>query len=108
MGLGKTAQAAVFLRLLRDDCGCDDPALVIAPLSTLEHWRRELGRWSSLDVVVLQGSPAERALIFEHELDGGAAASLQVLLTTPETLLARGVLKKLRRLRWAALVVDEV
>ncbi|EGB03126.1 hypothetical protein AURANDRAFT_17992, partial [Aureococcus anophagefferens] len=47
MGLGKTAQVATFLdgALRRGGGG---PCLVVAPLSTIGHWERELEAWTAL------------------------------------------------------------
>ena len=42
MGLGKTAQSVALLGELRR-LGVQGPFLVVAPLSTLEHWQREVG-----------------------------------------------------------------
>jgi chromodomain-helicase-DNA-binding protein 7 len=40
MGLGKTIQSIAFLQHLWSIEACKGPFLVIAPLSTLEHWKR--------------------------------------------------------------------
>ena len=42
MGLGKTAQVVATLGLLRAKHKLAGPFLVVAPLSTLQHWQREI------------------------------------------------------------------
>ena len=42
MGLGKTVQSVSFLHYLHSTQGLWGPFLVVAPLSTLSHWQREL------------------------------------------------------------------
>ena len=60
MGLGKTLQVIVALRVLflRGEI---DSALVVAPASVLNQWRRELLKWApDLTAMVVRGSVAER------------------------------------------------
>lgn len=58
MGLGKTVQAAAALRLLYLR-GEIRRALIVAPVSLLLQWRRELALWApELEVVVVRG-PAD-------------------------------------------------
>lgn len=42
MGLGKTVQSSVLLSAIMKYSGGSGPCLVVAPLSTLGHWKREL------------------------------------------------------------------
>ena len=48
MGLGKTAQSIAVLELLRQQLGHRGPFLIIAPLTTLHHWEREINTWTSM------------------------------------------------------------
>lgn len=60
MGLGKTLQVIVALRVLflRREI---ESALVVAPASVLDQWRRELLKWApDLRAMVIRGSVAER------------------------------------------------
>jgi SNF2 family DNA or RNA helicase len=41
MGLGKTVQSVAILEYIRRNAPCRGPFLVIAPLSTVPHWKRE-------------------------------------------------------------------
>ena len=45
----------------------DGPVLVVAPLSTLEFWRREVERFSELYACVYCGSAESRRIIRKHE-----------------------------------------
>lgn len=56
MGLGKTLQTVGFVDHLRRQEGVKGPFLVVAPLSTIEHWAREFRGWTDMNVVVYQGS----------------------------------------------------
>lgn len=47
MGLGKTAQSIAVL-YTKYNWGHRGPFLVIAPLSTLEHWNREVATWTKM------------------------------------------------------------
>ena len=61
MGLGKTIQAIVALRLLRARREVES-ALVVAPASVLDQWRRELEKWApELSAIIIRGPAAERA-----------------------------------------------
>ena len=60
MGLGKTLQVIVALRVLflRGEI---ESALVVAPSSVLDQWRRELLKWApDLRAMVVRGSVADR------------------------------------------------
>ena len=43
------------------------PFLVIAPLSTLGHWQREIEGWTHLNCVVYHGSKEARQNIWQYE-----------------------------------------
>ena len=48
MGLGKTAQSIAVLEYQRQLLGCRGPFLVVAPLTTLGHWYREIETWTGM------------------------------------------------------------
>ena len=50
MGLGKTAQTISALEHLAVREGIRGPFIAVVPLSTIEHWRREIERWTDLKV----------------------------------------------------------
>ncbi|KXZ48712.1 hypothetical protein GPECTOR_26g615 [Gonium pectorale] len=126
MGLGKTAQSISCLETLRVVGGVPGPFLIVAPLSTLGHWQREVQTWTDMNVVLFAGSAADRAVILEHEfyVSSGSAASkagggsgrargrngeavvrFDVLLVSYDTLLKERSL--LRSIPWCAAVFDE-
>lgn len=47
-GLGKTAQSLATLEFQRQLLGIPGPFLVVAPLTTLGHWKRELETWTPM------------------------------------------------------------
>ena len=67
MGLGKTAQAIAMLNYLWTCESIRGPFLVVAPLSTLAHWQRELEEWTELRVLLYHGSRNSRELMLQHE-----------------------------------------
>ena len=112
MGLGKTAQCVATLSHIHE-LGPAGPFLIVAPLSTINHWARELRAWSSLRVVVLHGSAADRALLLKrlwHAAPGPRGGErpgyfFHVVVTTYETLLLEE--RVLRAVPWQYLIVDE-
>ena len=67
MGLGKTAQTVSFIAAL-ETAGWR-PALVVAPLSTLTHWQRELTEWTPhLNAVIFTGTPEGRDIIRQVDI----------------------------------------
>ena len=66
VGLGKTAQAIVMLDQLRQT-GASAARFVVAPLSTLAHWQREIEEWTDLSVLLYHGSRESREVMLQHE-----------------------------------------
>ena len=52
MGLGKTIQALAVLHYLRQVRKVEGPFFIVAPLSTIEQWRREIAEWTDMDCLV--------------------------------------------------------
>lgn len=48
MGLGKTAQSISTLEFQRQLNNIPGPFLIVAPLTTLGHWQREVETWTSM------------------------------------------------------------
>ena len=107
MGLGKTAQVCSFLNHLYKEEHQYGPYLIIVPLSTIDHWKREIFDWTDLKVLVFQGSKQERRDIIAHELkyEGTEVLRFQVLLTTSDIVLRSSVLWS--SFPWVALIFDE-
>ncbi len=101
MGLGKTVQAAAALRILCLQRRIEG-ALLVAPASVLDQWRRELRRWApELRVVVVRGSSTDRAWQWR-----GAA---HVKIVSYETLRAdnESAVGWARQHRWDVVILDE-
>ncbi|KAI8828551.1 SNF2 family N-terminal domain-containing protein [Chytriomyces cf. hyalinus JEL632] len=113
MGLGKTVQSTVFLDYLYTRCNVKGPFLVIAPLSTIGNWERELNRWSDMNVVVYHGRDVARNLIVETEFyyrnqNHDPVANIykvDVVLTTYE--MAMSGMSQLKPINWRCVVLDE-
>ena len=113
MGLGKTAQLVTLLNDLKVNEKISGPFLVIAPLSTLPHWKLEFERWTDLNVVVFHGSKESRKIIKDTEInfydDNGryqpSRVGFDVLITNYDILrLEYGTFSSIE---WRYLVVDE-
>ena len=52
MGLGKTIQAMSFVNHLITAEKLSGPFMIIAPLSTLQHWKRVFEEWSYINTVL--------------------------------------------------------
>ena len=69
MGLGKTVQSISFLNHLYNIENCRGPFLVVAPLSTLDHWKRTGEDWTNLNCLTYydQGGAQGREACREYE-----------------------------------------
>ena len=129
MGLGKTIQTAAFLSNI---CCKRGPYLIVAPLSTVVQWQREISKWTDLNVVLYTGNAADRAMILEYEFAykddrpkklksnqkylknchnnrssvGMKTWMVQVVITTPEIMLTKDR-DELHTIDWEMLIVDE-
>jgi hypothetical protein len=56
------------LEFRRTKANVRGPFLVVAPLTTLGHWRREIEVWTDMNVVCFMGSAVDRQIIVDHEL----------------------------------------
>ena len=112
MGLGKTAQVLLFLSWLAENCGIQGPFLVVAPLSTLSHWKREADRWTRLRCTLLKGNAACRRVQLRHALRHTNAncqvtgmLRVELLVTAYDQVTTE--LTALSDVKWAHMVVDE-
>jgi len=107
MGLGKTIQSAGLIASLIYERDPKDwrPALVVAPLSTLQNWERELETWcAELHCVVLTGAASARDVCKDAEFD--QTNRFHVCITSYETASSeKAALKQVGA--WSALIVDE-
>lgn len=78
-GLRKTVQVAAFTAHLFRNNGVRGPFLVVAPLSTLQHWRREYETWLPyLNSVVYHGGAQARETIRQFEFRFDKVRIMQV------------------------------
>lgn len=121
MGLGKTIQLLTFLVWFLEKYPQDKPALIVAPVSLLDNWERELRRFFFADallVLKLYGTalsavkfkkeeiPADlRAKGIKNLLRPGWMGDARIVLTTYETL--RDQEFSLARQQWSIVVCDE-
>lgn len=93
------------------------PFLVVAPLSTIVNWQREVRTWTNLDAIMYYGSQDDRELIRSFEFNfldkKKKGYKVEVVITTPETCIAtdektNGRAKRvLSRIGWDVVIVDE-
>jgi chromodomain-helicase-DNA-binding protein 7 len=111
MGLGKTMQCCATLSFIAAH-GYPGPFLIVAPLSTLAHWRAELERTTTLNVLVFHGNAKSKAIIrdFElHPLSNGDPVTdvlkVNVVCTNYETMLTDFAV--LGPVAWRYVIFDE-
>ncbi|GJD12175.1 Chromodomain-helicase-DNA-binding protein 6 [Galdieria sulphuraria] len=110
MGLGKTLQTVAFLQYLYIRERIRGPFLIIAPLSTVEHWKREFESWTDMNVVVYHGNSESRSIIHQYEWGfsdnpKGPPYKFVAIVTTYESIILDP--GKLRSIEWEVMVVDE-
>ena len=102
MGLGKTLQVIAALRLMfrREEI---QTALVVAPASVLDQWRRELLKWApDLTAMVIRGSASDRGWQW--------ATPVNVALVSYDTLrsdVGDNPMSPAGRKTWDVVVADE-
>jgi SNF2 family DNA or RNA helicase len=100
MGLGKTLQTLTLLQNRLKE-GETRPALLIAPTSVLENWRREAERFlPGLRVLVHHGTQRARSEAFGQDVEG------YDLVATSFALLVRDH-AAISRIRWSGVILDE-
>ena len=107
MGLGKTAQSIACLEFQRQFGKVQDPFLIIAPLTTLGHWKRELETWTDMNCVLYCGTAADKAVINEYELycTGSRVIKPDVVLSSFEHVMKDAEL--FQAIDWETMVIDE-
>ncbi|KAJ7562204.1 hypothetical protein O6H91_03G058800 [Diphasiastrum complanatum] len=109
MGLGKTIQSISMLESIRKKWRIRGPFLVIAPVSTLGHWQREIESLTDMNCVVYAGSQEDRMIIQEHEFHYPPSKThdvkFNVLLTSFEILMKDQSM--FSKKKWQYLIVDE-
>eukprot|EP01083_Nonionella_stella_P268004 905663_1 len=105
MGLGKTCQTICFLSYLHSIHYIDGPFLVIAPLSTLIHWKREIERFSTMYAVIYQGNKESRAMIFANEFYFDGIYKFNVLIMSYDMVMMEQ--RRLSKIPFNVMVIDE-
>eukprot|EP01079_Euglenida_sp_SAG-EU17-18_P006074 gene6074-148_t len=137
MGLGKTAQSSCFIEFLRTGLPIDHrrrgPFLVVAPLSVLENWSREIAMWTTMNCIgmrnssnrllmnplVWHGNETSRQICHDNEWyytenDGAGrrkfvphVLKFDVLVTNYQNITNASSHALLSRVPWQVLIVDE-
>jgi len=112
MGLGKTVQIVTMLEHIFNVDGLPGPFLVVVPLSTIEHWRREIESWTDMRYCMyydVGGGRGMREVMREYEwYDQNRSRRLlkmNVLVTTYEALVKD--YEEIALIPWRVIVVDE-
>lgn len=99
-----------YLRRYHNNRG---PFLIVAPLSTVMHWKREAENWTYMNAIVFHGSAEARqkakSFDFYHVDSRGKLIpylyKFHVLITTYEIVLAESSI--LSKIPWQYMIVDE-
>ncbi|CEG48043.1 hypothetical protein, variant 1 [Plasmopara halstedii] len=118
MGLGKTVQIVSLIEHMKSEELIRGPYLIVVPLSTIQHWRREFESWTDLNVCVYHDigdrttkftAKDMRAIIRDQEWYypslGNSIFKFHILLTTFETILTD--FEEFEHIHWRLVVVDE-
>lgn len=112
MGLGKTIQSVSMIWSLYKYNNVRGPFLVIAPLSTIPHWKREFEGWTSMNALVYHGNTASREILRMHEFfyndeatQNSGIFKFHAIVTTYEMILQDSAI--FRPINWQYVIVDE-
>jgi len=112
MGLGKTVQIVCYLEHLHRIEKIRRPHLVVVPLSTVEHWRREFEGWTDMVCCVYHDRQRvwrdvlrEYEWYFEDRPRNSDYLKFDVLVTTYDTLI--GDFDVISQIPFRTAVVDE-
>lgn len=112
MGLGKTVQIVCYIEHLFRVEKIRRPFLVVVPLSTVEHWRREFSGWTDLVCCIYHDRQRvwrdvlrEYEWYFEDRPHTAEFLKFDVLVTTYDTLI--GDFDVISQIPFRVAVVDE-
>lgn len=113
MGLGKTVQIVSVLNDISKSHKINGPFLILAPLSTLGHWKYEFEQWSDLNAIVYHGNSLSKDVIQRYEMtaydESGKPlldrVSFDVLVSNYETFMTD--FEVFSRIHWRYMVLDE-
>lgn len=103
MGLGKTIQAISFLGYLKDIENCSGPHIIIAPLSTLDNWKKEVESWlPSFKTILLYNRAEEREIALRKFI---IPQKFDIVITNYEAMSV--CLNYLDKIKFKCLILDE-
>jgi len=111
MGLGKTAQSIAVMAFQRQFGYVSGPFLVIAPLTTLGHWQREIETWTDMNCILYCGNANDKQIIDNHEIwckrDGRKVQIVKpdVVLSSYEHVMRDASFFK--KIEWETMIIDE-
>ena len=110
MGLGKTVQTVSVINYIHNVHSCRGPFLIVAPLSTIPHWKREFENWTTLNTIVYHGNSQARDILRKYEWKYDKCKlnnvyKFNVLITTYEMIMTDSTI--LNKLNWVYLAIDE-
>lgn len=108
MGLGKTAQSISCIEYQRQFGNASDPFLIIAPLTTLGHWKREIETWTDMNCVLYCGTAKDKKIIRTYEMWCEGADKLvkpDVVLSSYEHVMRDGGF--FQSIEWETMIIDE-
>lgn len=110
MGLGKTIQTIGFINYIYNEYNIEGPFIVIAPLSTIANWKKEIEEWSNLYAIVYHGDVVSKKIIQNYEWkendDKEGKFKFDILITTPEIAI-QDVNLLSKNINWSLMVIDE-
>lgn len=100
-----------FLNYLFYECQSNGPFLILAPVSTLYNWLREIDRWGEkFNTIVYYGNVESRQMIREKEFffnaENSNACKFNVLVTNYEMVIGKDI-HFLKKIAWKVVIVDE-
>ena len=111
MGLGKTAQSISCIEFQRQIGKVSDPFLIIAPLTTLGHWKREIETWTDMNCLLYCGSAKDKQVILTHEVWCSDTSPKQrvvkpdVILSSYEHVMRDASF--FQGIEWETMIIDE-
>eukprot|EP00357_Protocruzia_adherens_P015827 CAMPEP_0115012704 /NCGR_PEP_ID=MMETSP0216-20121206/24912_1 /TAXON_ID=223996 /ORGANISM="Protocruzia adherens, Strain Boccale" /LENGTH=2334 /DNA_ID=CAMNT_0002381845 /DNA_START=106 /DNA_END=7109 /DNA_ORIENTATION=+ len=119
MGLGKTIQIISFINHLATKCKFRGPFLIIAPLSTLAHWKNSARDWTMLNSILYHdnnGSEGREAMrkwewfYTDIMIRGGVSTAskltkFQIMITSYEVFIQD--INHLKEIPFQYIVIDE-
>lgn len=106
MGLGKTIQVSAFLHHLKYHQSIHGPFLIIAPLSTIHNWHREISQWTDFISIVYHGDAKSCSVQEKYEMRNPLTQQLRadIIVTSYQMVNSS---RFLQSIGWESLIIDE-